>query len=239
MDDEEKKLWERCHQGDGSARANLALRHAGLARFWAHKIAGVVTWVTREDLYSAGNVGLLRAIDKFEPKRGHQFSTYARYWICAEIWDSPDVTRGVPRPQQESCRKVRDAQDVLARRLNRKPTVEELAEEIKLTPEQVNDALRAMAVGFAQQLPASADNPTAESEGRLIAAADIDRALSKLSERERIIIISHYWEGMSDAEIVRSIKEFDLKSENNVKQIRFRALKRMRKDMGEEGHESE
>jgi RNA polymerase sigma factor (sigma-70 family) len=238
MDDEEKELWERCRQGDGSARENLAVRHASLVRFWAHKIAGVVTWVTREDLYSAGNVGLLQAIDKFEPKRGYQFSTYARYWICAEIWGSPDVTRCVPRQQQENCRKVQAAQDVLARRLSRKPTVKELAEENGLTSEQVEDALRAMAIGFAQQPPASADNPAVDTEGRLIAAADIDTALSKLSERERIILISHYWEGMSDAEIVRAIKEFDL-TENNVKQIRFRALKKMRKDMGEEGYESE
>ncbi|MFQ5857642.1 MAG: sigma-70 family RNA polymerase sigma factor [Anaerolineae bacterium] len=223
-------LWERCRRGDGevreevckNTREKLAVWHLPLVDFWVRKMSSEMPWASREDLKQAGAIGLLEAIDRFDFKRGYKFSTYARYWIRAKIWDSPEVTRGIPRRQGQNLRKVRRAHDELIQELGRKPVPEEIAQKAELTLEQVEAALNAMAVGF----PELHEDPEVryDSADDWDTVLSVEAALQSLSEREREVLIRTYWEGLSGSEIGQILGL----TPNNVKQIRHRAMKKLR-----------
>jgi len=113
MTDDELELWRRFRRGDRSVRDTLILKYAPLVAYWVRRIAPIVPWANREDLLQEGTLGLMRAVEKFDPELGLELTTFARYDICGAIFDSNEVTRGVPRHQHERDRKVSLAHDRL------------------------------------------------------------------------------------------------------------------------------
>jgi RNA polymerase sigma-B factor len=216
----------------------MVATHAGLARSLARRFAN--RGETLDDLTQVAMVGLVKAIDRFDPARGVQFSTYATSTISGEIkrhfrdhrW-GVHVTRSV----QERYLRVRDATDHLATELGRSPTVPEIAQEAQVSEDEV---LEAQEVGAAFHI-ASLDIPVDdESPGGIrqfgapdpgMAAAEARVALApafaKLAPREQAIIRMRFEDELTQSQIAERIGI----SQMHVSRLLAGALRRMREDL--------
>src|SRR4029078_2534890 len=142
-----------------------------------------------------------------DPNRNVPFERYASPYIRGAILDSSDVTRKLARRQQEICAKIKRVAAQLTKILRRSPTLEEVADETSLTPEQILNAIDAMGVAFAGEL-SGAEEPEAEygvERPQQETAALIHDALSRLSERERSVVTCYYLEDQPHEEIARRL----------------------------------
>jgi RNA polymerase sigma factor (sigma-70 family) len=127
----------------------------------AKRYAAIVPYVPLEDLQQAGEVGLHIAWQKYQPDKG-SFSNYAVAWIRGEIIQCiRDACANIPRSVYEPWRKVVQAHDRLMEQLERKPTLEEIAEATALTVQEVQQALQNAALFF----PSSLEDRLVSSEG--------------------------------------------------------------------------
>ncbi|MEL7157574.1 MAG: RNA polymerase sigma factor RpoD [Actinomycetota bacterium] len=191
---------ERWHQLPGEERAQLrrAVRDGERARqeLTSANLRLVVSIAKRYvgrgvpilDLIQEGNLGLMRAVQKFDYSKGFKFSTYATWWIrqaiTRAIADQSRTIR-VPVHMVESINKVLRAQRSLAQKLERDPTLAEIAAEVDLEEEKVAEILR-----IAQQDPLSLDSPVGDEDDTSMAdfipdkgAAPLDLAARKLLEQ--------------------------------------------------------
>ena len=227
MNADELSLWTRCRQGEETARKELILLYLPLAMFWAKRISMIAGWANPEDLKQEGVIGLIKAIDRFDPSRGVEFKAFARSVIRGAICDSSEFTRDLARWQKENYRKIRRAEDELTKALQRIPTIEEVAEKTELTIQQILNAIDAVGVASAEELP---DHEGAPASGKIETPQPertimLPQALSQLSAREQEIIRLYYWEDRSPEEIAQRL---GLKVSNIIK-IRQRAIKKLGK----------
>lgn len=193
-------------------RDSLVEIHLPLVRYLAHRFAGRGEPI--DDLLQIGTIGLLQSIDRFEPQRGLEFSTFATPNILGEIKrhfrDRGWMVR-VPRRLQELQAEIGIGVNELTQRLSRAPTVAELAEHLRLSPEQVIEATDSARAYSAVPI----DVPNA-STGRTIADGLVqpDTALEHvelrhalrpvlagLSERERQALLLRFVENKTQTEI--------------------------------------
>jgi RNA polymerase sigma factor (sigma-70 family) len=227
MRDDERELWERYRPGDQQALEDLLVHYTGLVHYWANQVASIAPWVDRDDLIQEGLIILVKVIEKFDLSRGYEFSTYAGPWLREALLDHLQDARNITDYLYRQCRKVNKAQEILMRRLDRKPTVAEIAEETELTEQQVEKVLNAIAISRADELTADdsdwlMSSATVESPETIVL---INELLLKLSERERWILTEYYDLGRTDKEIA----EQRGLTPDNVKRIRSRALKKLAK----------
>ena len=137
--DRTRELFRRLKaSGDAEARDQLIVNHINLVRFLASKFKN--RGESLEDLIQVGTIGLIKAIDRFDPERGLEFTTYATPTIMGEIkrhFRDKGWSVRVPRRLQELSAKVNQATDELTNQLQRSPSVAEIAEHLGSTVDEV------------------------------------------------------------------------------------------------------
>ncbi|MGA9773600.1 MAG: sigma-70 family RNA polymerase sigma factor [Blastocatellia bacterium] len=226
MTENELILWKRFGQGDETARKELILAYLPLVDVWAKRISRAAGWADWEDLRQNGVMGLMKAIERFDFSRGVEFIYFARPFIRGSILDSPELTRDLARQQEEICRKIKRAESELTERLQRIPSVEDIADKTGFTPEQMRNAIDAMGIAFAGAFPDSEDPASANliETAHPDTALMVQDALSLLSERESFVIIYYYLEDQSPQEIAEKLEL----TVSNVTKIRQRAIIKLR-----------
>jgi RNA polymerase primary sigma factor len=157
---EEIGRWEQQVREGEAAREHLAAANTRLVVSIAKKYVGY--GMPFLDLIQAGNVGLLKAIDKFDPRRGNRFSTYATWWIRQSVTRTLTTqkrTIRLPVHMESQVRTIRQATQRLEQRLGRRPTPEEIAAEIDEAPQTVKQIIR-----YAWH-PTSLDMPVGDDGG--------------------------------------------------------------------------
>jgi RNA polymerase sigma-B factor len=227
--------WQR--DRDPRARAQLVERFMPLARKLARRYAGLEPF---DDLLQVASIGLLKAIDRFDPDHGTAFSSYAVPTILGELkrhFRDTGWFVHVPRGAQELALKVQQAEERLSASSGRSPTLQELAQYLEVSVEDVIDALEAAAGHRSTPLDAPAgrhdeeratlaDTLGAEDERfELIdAALTIATAAGELSDRERQALGLYFFEDRTQQQIASAIGV----SQMQVSRTLRRALERVR-----------
>ena len=210
----------------------------------AHRYRGL--GLSFMDLVQEGNLGLIRAIEKFEPERGFMFSTYAVWWIQQAMIRAVQNQRRTVRVPSHICEqqiRLRRVESELARRLGRDPTGEELAPTLGITPDAVDELVATLAPIRSLNAPApgledveladlirdeSVADPTVALE-RGEQAEELAGLLESLSPRERQVIDWRF--GLSNGDEPSTLGEIGARlglSRERVRQIEAAALSRLR-----------
>jgi len=209
---EEVQLAQRVERGDLEAKERLVNSNLRLVIATARKYQGHELPLL--DLIQEGILGLIRAAEKFDHRKGFKFSTYATFWVRQAVQralDNRARTIRIPVHLGQRERKMARAQRELAAQLGRDPTEEELAAGAELTVDEVREALEAARVvtsldrpvgeeegiGLGSLLPSSALGPEEEVDIALRGDA-LRRALERLPDRERQVLKLRYGVGGSD-----------------------------------------
>jgi RNA polymerase sigma factor for flagellar operon FliA len=239
-------LWERYRSGgDMDARAELLQQYVPLVHFVARQLASRVAAVELEELVSAGNLGLMRALEVFDLSRGLAFTTYAVPRIRGAILDDLRRRDWLPRSGRARARRLVAVRAELASRHQRPATHTEVAQELgldlkaywrwcdELAPVVRTDAqategsAREREMDGARELPTaphhSPDHDLLQEENK----AELRKAVARLPERERSVLSLCYFEELTMKEVAAVLRV----TESRVCQIRQRALRRLREGM--------
>jgi RNA polymerase sigma factor (sigma-70 family) len=239
-------LWHRARKGDKAAKAELIERNLRLVIPIAKKYYR--PGLDFLDIIEEGNLGLMHAIDKFDPKKGFRFSTYGAYWIEQSIRraiDEQSKTIRIPPHAWEALRRWLRQWDVLHGQLGRDPTLQEMAQKLHLSARQVKGILDA---AEAARGIGSLEAPLDEDENltikdvisddelyapdRLISLLklhdELDVAMSQLPLRERQILEMRFGLNGENHTLEEVGKRLHV-SRERIRQLEKRGLERLRR----------
>ena len=250
-----KDAWdkERTHElfrlykekGDEEARDQLIVSHLNLVRFLASKFKN--RGEPLDDLVQVGTIGLIKAIDRFDPERGLEFTTYATPTILGEIkrhFRDKVWSIRVPRRLQELSAKVNQATDELTVELQRSPSVEEIAAKLGVGAEEILEAMESSGAYTSVSLEAggsseddeapalidrlgSVDEDLDASDDRMV----IDDAIRDFSPREQEIVRMRFIDGLTQVEIAKRLGV----SQVQVSRLLRRTLRKIQDKIDPEG----
>jgi RNA polymerase sigma factor for flagellar operon FliA len=209
------------------------VHYSPLVKYVAGRVrAGLPANVERDDLISDGVLGLMGAIDKFDPDRGAQFQTYAVARIRGAIVDGLRASDWVPRLVREQMRDITSASVALEHRLQRRPTESELAEELGISERELTKRYSQSSYTTLSSIDSDHiedDVPSSAGDQGLGAPDGLPDgfldAIRGLPERDQIVMALYYWERLSLAEIGQVL----LVSESRVSQLMTRATLELRR----------
>ena len=240
--EEEVELAQRIRKGDQEALEKLTKANLRFVVSVAKQYQN--QGLSLPDLINEGNLGLIKAAEKFDETRGFKFISYAVWWIRQSILQAlAEQSRIVRLPlnQVGSLNKINKAFARFEQEHERVPSPEELAQELELPREKVTDTLRVAGRHISVDAPfadgednslldvlVNPDSPNAD-RGLIneSLATEVDRALETLTERERDIIRYFFGIGCSEMTLEEIGEKFDLTRER-VRQIKEKAIRRLR-----------
>lgn len=202
---------------DTSLRDQLVGAHLGLAEYLARRFAN--RGEPLDDLVQVASLGLIKAVDRFDPTRGVAFSTYATHTIVGELKrhfrDKGWAVRA-PRRMQELYLSLGKVVASLGQELGRSPTIAELAAEVQVSEEEVLEALEAGQAYRSTSLDAPAGTEEGETLGARLGGEDasledaesratLSPLLGQLGQRERLILHLRFFEGLTQSEIANRL----------------------------------
>ncbi len=240
---EEARLAKRIAKGDQEARARLINANLRLVVKIAHDFKGL--GLPLLDLISEGNIGLMRAVEKFDPSKGAKLSSYAAWWIKQSMRRAlANQARTIRIPVQSASKigKIQNAKAKLAQTLGREPTDKEIANEINLTERTVIGLRqgKASTISLFDPIQNGAEGEFKDiiPDDKTIAPNDIiqdDETLalmmkmvSKLPERERVILKLRFGLDGEKPKTLEEVSHAIGRTRERVRQIQNQALERLR-----------
>jgi RNA polymerase primary sigma factor len=242
--EEEVELANRVARGDQQAKDILTEANLRLVVSIARRYS--VPGIALADLIQEGNIGLIRAVEKFDPKRGFRFSTYATWWIrraIARAVINQGRTIRIPVYVAEMIHKVVKTSGLLRQQLAREPTIEEVSREMAVTPDRVNEIMRIAMEPLSLETPVGdkdsaqlADFIQAQTGAtpsdvalNLIRREQLDQVLAKLTDRERDVVRMRFGLDDGSPRTLEEVGQYFHVTRERVRQIELRALKKLRR----------
>ncbi|MFA6989785.1 MAG: FliA/WhiG family RNA polymerase sigma factor [Candidatus Gastranaerophilaceae bacterium] len=224
-------------------RDKLIVQYIYLIKYVVGRIrVNLPNTIATEDITGYGVEGLINAIERFSPEKGSRFETYALVRIRGTIIDKIRNQDWVPRSTRRKQKEIKNAFELLQKKLGRKPTTQEVATELNLPKEKVEATINGMDSGLVISIydkrdgstgegmeiidtieDSNAKDPLSQLEEKDV-KKDLSSALSKLPEREKMILALYYHENMTLKEIGEAINV----SESRVCQLHAQAIMKLR-----------
>ncbi|MBV9894425.1 MAG: FliA/WhiG family RNA polymerase sigma factor [Chloroflexi bacterium] len=237
-------IWVRLREGDRGARDELVVRYAPLVKYVIGRMAiSLPAAMDSDDVLSAGTVGLLHAIDRFDPDQGVRFETYALQRIRGAIIDTIRSLSPLSRGAGRRARLLDETTALLAQRLGRAPTQDELARELGVDQAELGRMLLESAhvivsldgangggddEGEVQSLRDLLHDPDEAATDEVVEENELverlSSAIDSLPPRDRLVLNLYYHEELTLKEISRVIEV----SESRVSQIHTAAVMKLR-----------
>ncbi len=233
--DETMNLIQRAHEGDKTARDRLVVENMGL--IWSIVRRFERRGYEMEDLFQIGSIGLMKAVDHFDLTLGVKFSTYAVPMICGEIkrFLRDDGMIKVSRSLKELGLRVNAARQSLSGTLGRDPTIEEIAETLGESREQVAASIESAVEVESLYRPVNYNDEPGlclidripeenEAQEKILNGMVLEKLVSELETRDRDIILRRYFYNQTQSQVAKDLNI----SQVQVSRLEKKILKSMR-----------